>query len=205
MTSLMSYDFMRDTPKNLGVFLANIIRLMLSNDLFKGIKPEGEALQALYTPFWYAYTAALDGGKTAIDERNTRHQALLPQALKVARLVAAQAGTDTSIILAAGFKLRKTTKTATPEVGMPTNFTIQKGDKSGSVYAAWKGTGGSISFDIESRLKDETDWSNSRHTSNENILMTGYTPGTYVEFRVCGNGRGETVSDCTAPLGIWIN
>ena len=205
MANLISFSFNRLPTKDMGVFTANVIQQMSADAQFVSLKPEVDALKSLYEPFWAAYTDALKGGSDRLSIRNTRQETMRLQLHKLGLLTEILAEGDASIILAAGFDLRKMTKTIVPEVSTPTNLTAEKGNKMGSVALAWKGTAGVVSFDIESRTDGTTEWQNGKHTTQQSIMLYGFQPGKLIEFRVCANGRGETESDFTPPVGLWIS
>jgi hypothetical protein len=59
-------------------------------------------------------------------------------------------------------------------------------------------------YGIEQRAKNVTDWRNGEYTTNDGILLSGYTPGSYVEFKVRTIGAEELKSDWSPVVGVWV-
>ena len=203
MPSLISLSFNSLTPKNLGVFTNNVVTQMSNNALFVSLKPEIEALKSAYELFWAAYTDALKGGSDRIILRDVLKEATRVQLYTVALLVEILAKGDRNVALAAGFEVRKTTKTASSTVSTPTNLTGTKGDKIGSVSLSWKGDG--KSYDVECFAQGAKEWKMLKTTTQQSITVYGFELGSMIQFRVSANGVGETESDYSTPIEVWIS
>jgi hypothetical protein len=208
MANNISYDFLNYAPKDLGVFTENILEQMLPNPTFAPFKEEVERLKTIYTPFWAAYLVALKGGSDRITDRDNWQTELNLQLLVVAFLVESKAVRNPSVVAESGYKGRKQAKSsATPvEVLAPINFVGEDiKTKLGSAELWWKGSVGSVSYNIESRVKGETDWSNRKHTTRQSIILDGFPSGAYVEFRVSANGTGVSTSDWSVIVTVLVS
>lgn len=203
MPSLISFSFNSLTSKNIGTFTNNVVQQMKADAQFMQLKPEVDSLSALYDAFWSTYNDALKGGSDRILLRDTRKEAMRAQLYKTALLAEVLADSNPAVITAAGFELRKTTRTAAPPVSTPTNLKGEKGDKNGSVALSWKGAAGSTSFDIQCLMPNQTEWKTIKHTTLQSITIYGFELGQKIEFRISANGRGEEDSDWTEPIAVW--
>ena len=203
MANLISFSFNSLTPKNMGNFANNVVQQMSADTQFVSLKADVESLKLLHESFWAAFNDAQKGGSDRIALRNTRQEPMRAQLYKVALLVEILANGNPDVIKAAGFELRKTTKTPSPTVTTPTNLLAAKGDKIGSIALTWKGSAGSTSYDIQCRLVGETVWINSKHTTQQSVIIYGFELGKEVEFRIAANGVGETESDWSDPIRVW--
>jgi hypothetical protein len=208
MANNLSYDFVNYAPKDLGVFTENILQVLPANPLFDRFKEEIDGLKTLYPPFWSAYLAALKGGSDRIAERNACEDELVLQLLVVAFIVESKAVRNPAIVAETGYKSRKqSSASSTPvEVFAPTNFVGEDvKTRLGAAELWWKGSEGSVSYNIESRLKGTTDWSNRKHTTRQSIVLDGFPSGSYVEFRVSANGTGVKTSDWSVIVTVLVS
>jgi hypothetical protein len=205
MANNISYDFINFPPKDLGVFAQNITEQMPQYPIFDGFKEEVALLKSAYTPFWAAYLAALKGGSDRIAERNALQDELLLQLQVVAYLVESKAVRNPSVVADSGYKQRSKTKSSAPEVQVPTNIEGTNLKRLGAFELGWKGSEGSISYTIETRIKGETAWGNRKNTTRQNIVLEGFPSGVYVELRICANGSGTSTSDWSDIITVLVS
>lgn len=205
MANLVSYSFNRLPPKDMGIFANNVIQQMTGDAQFVDLMPQVTILKSLYDPFWAAYNDALKGGTDRRNLRNDTQEVMRVQLNTVALLVEVLAKGRPPVVEAAGFALRKTTRTSAPPVTTPTNLVGEKGPKTGSMALAWKGTEGSVSYDVQVRLKGTDEWKTIKQTTLQSIILYDFELGKCMEVRICAQGRGETSSDYTQPIEVWIS
>lgn len=205
MANLLSYSFNRLPPKGMGLFTNNVIQQMTGDAQFADLMPQVTLLKSLYDPFWAAYNDALKGGTDRRNLRDETQEAMRIQLNTVGLLVEVLAKGRTAVIKAAGFELRKTTRTSAPPVTTPTNLTGEKGPKVGSMALTWKGSEGSVSYDVQVRLKGSGEWKTIKQTTLQSIILYDFELGKCMEVRICAQGRGETSSDYTQPIEVWIS
>jgi hypothetical protein len=205
MANLVSYSFNRLPPKDMGTFTNNVIQQMTGDAQFLELMPHVTLLKSLYEPFWAAYNDALKGGTDRRNRRDETKEAMRIQLNTVALLVEVLAKGRSAVIEAAGFELRKTTRTSAPPVSPPTNLFGEKGPKTASLALNWKAGEGSISFDVQIRLKGNGEWKTIKQTTLQSIILYDLELGKCMEVRICAQGRGETSSDYTQPIEVWIS
>lgn len=178
----------------------SIIVVRLSAALFVSFSAQKDALSTALTAL---NVVLADPKSNAAEKEAARHNVLSVLDL-LAPAIEVFAQGDDAIEAASGFDIRKTTVTKITSVSPPSNFLVLNTDRTTEVRGSWKTVEGAVNYAIEYRLKGETVWHNGHFTSKREILMSGFEPGTYVEFRVCTLGRGELKSDWTPIVGVWI-
>ncbi|MEI8272906.1 MAG: fibronectin type III domain-containing protein [Paludibacter sp.] len=122
--------------------------------------------------------AALNGGKEATALLHQTEEDWANKMRLMARYVDRIADGDSAIILGAGFNLAKQpTPAARPE------FSVEQGEKSGSVILQRKRVDGARSY-IWQQSIDGNEWITTQTTAQASVELTGLTPLTKYWFRV---------------------
>ena len=122
--------------------------------------------------------AALNGGKDATALLHQAEEDWVNKMRLTARFVDRIADGDSAIILGAGFNLAKQpTPAARPE------FSVEQGEKSGSVVLQRKRVDGARSY-IWQQSIDGNEWITTQTTAQASVELTGLTPLTKYWFRV---------------------
>ena len=122
--------------------------------------------------------AALNGGKEATALLHQAEEDWVNKMRLTARFVDRIADGDSAIILGAGFNLAKQpTPAARPE------FSVEQGEKSGSVVLQRKRVDGARSY-IWQQSIDGNEWITTQTTAQASVELTGLTPLTKYWFRV---------------------
>lgn len=122
--------------------------------------------------------ASLNGGKEATALLHQAEEDWVNKMRLMARYVDRIADGDSAIILGAGFNLAKQpTPAARPE------FSVEQGEKSGSVVLQRKRVDGARSY-IWQQSIDGNEWITTQTTAQASVELTGLTPLTKYWFRV---------------------
>jgi hypothetical protein len=204
MKSLVLFNFKRLSQTALAAFAHDVIGLMLADAQFNDLKPQVEDLKARYDAYQSAAVAAVNGGRLAILERDEAYENLLKQLTTVARFVEIIADDRESVVLAAGFNVRKSSRSI-DSVAPPTGLVVENLQRSGALRLYWQGATGAVNYAIEHLAKGEPAWKNGKYTTRQEVVLENYQPGTFVEFRIRSLGRKELESDWCSPVGIWVS
>jgi hypothetical protein len=178
----------------------SIIVVRLSAALFVSFSAQKESLSAALMAF---NVVLADPKATAAEKEAVRGNVLNALDLLAPAVEVFAQGND-ALEAASGFEIRKTTVTKITNVNAPTNFLVLNTDRTTEVRGSWKTVEGAINYAIEYRPKGETVWHGGNFTSKREILLSGFEPGAYLEFRVCTLGRGELKSDWSPTVGVWV-
>jgi hypothetical protein len=178
----------------------SIIAVRLAAALFVAFSAQKDALTAALT----ALNVVLADPKSSATEKEAVRNRVLGILDLLAPAIEVFAQGDDAIESASGFDIRKTSVTKITSVNVPSNFMVLNTDRTSEVRGSWKTVEGAVNYALEYRVKNETVWHNGYFTSKREILMSGFEPGTYIEFRLCALGRGELKSDWTPIIGVWI-
>ena len=196
---MIIYAYRQKSNSQLFSF-GSIIVVRLSAALFVSFSAQKDALSTALT----AFNVVLADPKSSAAEKEAARNSVLFILDLLAPAIEVFAKGDDAIEAASGFDIRKTTVTKITSVNMPSNFLVLNTDRSTEVRGSWKTVEGAVNYAIEYRAKNETMWHNGHFTSKREIVMSGFEPGTYTEFRVCALGRGELKSDWTPIVGVWV-
>jgi hypothetical protein len=122
--------------------------------------------------------AALNGGKEATALLHQTEEDWINKMRITARYVDRIANGDGAIILGAGFNLAKQ-----PAPASRPEFSVEQGEKSGSVYLQRKRVTGARSY-IWQQSTDGEVWTTAQTTAQASVEITGLTPLTKYWFRV---------------------
>ena len=202
--NIISFSFKSLPESELSTFANNVHLKMTQDDQFIALKPHVDELKAKYDFFTLALSNASDGGSKLILAKNKSLKELSDQLMAVAYFVNMLAKGDTEIADAAGYEVRKPAK-AIDKLTKPGNLAVKQDDASGAVKLSWEKVPGAVNYGIETLKKGETAWKNGKYTTRKEIVLTGFEPGTYVEFRNRALGRNGLESEYSTVVGAWIS
>jgi hypothetical protein len=197
---MINFGFRQFNDARLFMFASVMMQRLKNDPQFISFKPQLEEL----TTACSAFSAVLADPQARRAAKDATRNNLLDVLNLLAPAVEAFAKGDINIEEAAGFDTRKTTISKVTSVDTPLNFLVLNTPKTSEVRLSWKTVDGGLNYAIEHRLKGETVWHGGSFTTKREMLLSGFEPGTYVEFRLCALGRGELKSDWTSIVGVWI-
>ena len=203
---IISFSFKRYAADQLSTFTSNICLKMAQDAQFADLKPQVDELKSKYSAFTVALSNASDGGSPLIAAKNKSMDELKNQLIAVAYFVNILAKKDEEIVKAAGYEPRSATSSnAVTKLTKPGNLTVKQDDASGAVKLSWEKVPGAVNYGIETLKKGETAWKNGKYSTRKEIILTGFEPGTYVEFRNRALGYNELESEYSNVVGAWIS
>jgi Fibronectin type III domain len=197
---MINFSFRQFNDPKLFMFSNVIIQRLKNDPQFTSFQPQLEAL----TTACAAFTVILADPQARRMAKDARRDDLLAVLNLLAPVVEVFAKGDVAIEEASGFDTRKNTISKITSVDAPTNFSVLNTERSGEVRLSWKTADGALNYTAEYRLKDQTVWQSGNFTTKRELLLSGFEPGTYLEFRVRTLGRGELKSDWTPVVGVWV-
>ena len=209
---MISHTYKNMSPTDIESFGALIISRLSNNTLFNTVKAAVLLdLELAQNAFSAAKTATASGGSDRIQIRDTCQKALVNQLYFTSIKVEDLAKGDSAVIEAAGYALRKATRSkrtkkepvavVTPSGLKVTNIKT----KPGFLYLAWSEVAGVLNYAVEFRIKGETVWKNGTYTTNEFVELSGFASDTIIEFRIRALGASEDKSDWTAVVKILVD
>lgn len=201
---MLSFNFKRMKDADLFTFSGGVIQRVTTDKQFGSLKLQVEALKKAYDAYGLALSAATMGGKDRLKERDDRRDALVLELNIVGKSVDVMARGKDNVLQDAGFELRKSTASKTLNIVAPPNFSVLNTERAGEVRLSWTGAEDALTYAIEQKLKEDATWKNGEYTSRREILLSGYEQGKCVEFRIRTLGRGESKSDWSSAVGVWV-
>lgn len=202
---IISFSFKRYSADPLSTFTSNICLKMAQDAQFADLKPQVDELKSKYSAFTVALSNASDGGSPLIAAKNKSMDELKNQLIAVAYFVNILAKKDEEIVKAAGYEPRSSSSNSITKLTKPGNLTVKQDDASGAVKLSWEKVPGAVNYGIETLKKGETAWKNGKYSTRKEIILTGFEPGTYVEFRNRALGYNELESEYSNVVGAWIS
>lgn len=202
---IISFSFKRYPADQLSTFTSNICLKMAQDARFDDLKPQVDELKSKYDAFTVALSNASDGGSSLITAKNKSMDELKSQLIAVAYSVNILAKKDADIVKAAGYEPRSASSNSITKLTKPGNLIVKQDDVSGAVKLSWEKVPGAVNYGIEILPKGGTAWKNGKYTTRKEIILTGFEPGTYVEFRNRALGYNELESEYSNVVGAWIS
>ena len=203
---IISFAFKRYPAAQLSTFTNNICLKMAQNALFDDLKPQVDELKSKYSAFTIALSNASGGGSPQITAKNKSMDDLKNELIAVAYYVNIVAKKDEEIVKAAGYEPRSSSSSnSITKLTKPGNLIVKQDDASGAVKLSWEKVPGAVNYGIEMSPKGGTAWKNGKYTTRREIILTGFEPGTYVEFRNRALGYNELESEYSNVVGAWIS
>jgi hypothetical protein len=142
--------------------------------------------------------AAVDGGKTAIAQKNKLRDAAVKLYTQLAHYVEANCNEDMTTFLLSGFTAKPTTKAAPQPLAVPTLTSVLEGAVSGQLKVKIASVPGGLSYDLRYGAMPPgvttpgttpATWTDMVVTSTKAFTVSGLTPGTVYAFQVRALGR----------------
>jgi hypothetical protein len=192
----------------LSVYANQVITSMTSNKQFSSLKTEIEALKKCYEAYSVALVNNINGGRIATLEKDNCKTALLEQLSSIALLVELLAKGEESIILAAGFSVRKAANSYS-SLTPPSVLKITNESDKGIVTIQLEKVAGATVYGIEKRIKTESSpdagWTNGDYTSACRTQLKGLESGKIYQFKFRAIGSKGLVSDWSAMQELLVS
>ena len=200
--------FKKLTQEALATFAINVVSLMSNDPQFASLSAAITDLKNCSDAYSTALTNSVNGGRLLIIEKNKCKKALLNQLSDTAFFVDVLAKGEESIILAAGFSVRKPNSSYT-SLEAPLVLKLDNDIKKGVVNVQLEKVEGATVYGIEKCIvtpgEPDGPWMNGDYTSALKFQMTGLESGkTYLfRFRAIGfKGLVSAFSDVES-LEVW--
>ena len=182
----------------LGPFTDNIITCMTDNPAFPTPFVPIPDLKATLSTFTGAASAALNGGKIEIAQRNAARGALVIRLHQQAAYVEGVAGNDLPTLLSSGFKEVSTNRTPIPLI----KPVIDRVENLQSMQLALRLQAVPTARAYEVRLSfGSGDWTTAGiFTQARKIVLTNLTPGTTYTIQARAIGGSTGASDWSDPV-----
>ena len=179
---------------SLATYANNVITLMTENPLFVSLSANVAELKTGYDAYIVALANNVNGGRIATIDKDKCKKDVEKQLTKVALLVDILANGQESIIMAAGFNVRKAEMTTYTALKAPNVLKLVNESEAGIVTIELEKVPGATNYGIEKRIvlegQPDTPWTNGDYTSACKTQIKGLESGkTYqLHFRAIGNG-----------------
>ena len=201
---MINYNFKQMTDAQLLTRAGIIVQCITTETSLVSLKPQGETLKTLTQSFSVAVADARLRGTDRTSVKDACRNQVIDELNSLGKNLEGFSHGDENIEKLGGFETRKAPSSKENVLLLPPIFTIINTPRSGEVKLSWKSVEGSVNYAIEFRKKGETTWQNGKFTTKREILLSDLEPGTYMEFRIQTLGRGESKSDWSSIVGIWI-
>jgi hypothetical protein len=193
----------------LAVYANNVITLMGDNTLFSNLNAEIAVLKQCYDDYAAALSQNVNGGRVATFEKDTCKKALILQLYTVAITVDVLANGQESIILLAGFDVRRPATKYTA-LNMPTILKVENEKTAGVATLYLVKVPGATNYSIEKRIKTagsltDAPWMNGDYSTAAKAKLTDLQSATYYEFRIRAIGNKGLVSEWSPVVGVWVS
>ncbi len=192
----------------LAIYANQVIANMTADKQFANLKTNVEALKKSYDAYNLALVNNINGGRVATLEKDKCKKELIDQMTSVALLVDFQANGDESVILAAGFDVRKPANHYT-SLNAPTVLKMINETEKGVVSVMLEKVFGATVYGIEKRIVTEgqpdTAWTNGDYTSACRTKLTGLESGKTYQFKFRAIGSKGLVSEWSAAQEVLVS
>jgi hypothetical protein len=207
MANVILSAFSRLGQDALATYAKNCITLMTANAQYASLNNSIAVLKQSHDAYSEALSNNVNGGRLATMEKDKCKKDLNKQLSSVAYLVDLLADGEDSIIMAAGFDVRKAAASydvlAAPDVLKLTNeptaglLTVQLGRVMGAnVYG------------VEKRIKTDGEpqaWVNGEYSSALKFQLTGLQSGKTYQFQFRGIGNKSLVSPWSSTVEVLVS
>jgi hypothetical protein len=200
--------FTRLSQDALAAYANQVITNMTIDKQFSTLKADVEVLKKSNDAYNIALANNINGGRIATLEKDNCKKELLNQLSNVALLVDFQAKGDESIILAAGFDVRKPANSYSA-LTTPNVLKILNETEKGIVSVQLEKVLGATVYGIEKRVKTEGQleaaWTNGDYTTACRTQISGLDSGKTYQFKFRAIGSKGLVSDWSATQEVLVS
>lgn len=184
----------RLNPRSLVFFTRRLINKMTGNANFPDPDPSLADLTAKLTEFENLATAALNGGRAEVYNRNESAKELKAMLRTLADYVSLVAKGNGTLILSSGFDVRSEPEPA-PPLTNPRGLEASRSSRSGEVTLDWTTVPNALNYQVEFTTTDpnlpEVNWVQSGVSSKSKYSVDNLSVGQYYWFRVKAYGRDD--------------
>jgi hypothetical protein len=195
----------RTLPQNEAAdFAETISGRMAKDEQFQPMLPVVNELKVALQAFKDARSEAEKGGEDRTLEKNNKLEIMREKLDTVGMQVYAFAAKRESIILAAGFNVRKK-GTHVSSLTTPIGLSGRDVEQEGCAEIWWQAVDNAVNYSIEVRTGDG-EWKNGRSSTRPNsTIIEGLEKGKYWEIRVRAMGRNYLESNYSQPITILVS
>ncbi len=204
MKSNASLSFKRLTQAESAAFTFDVINRMTTDAQFVSLAPQVEELKKRFDAYQLAASNAIYGGKLATMEKDAKLKELFYQLTLVARMVDVLANENETVIIAAGFDVRKK-PTSITDVSVPSNVKATNENRTGVVKLTWDAVEGAHMYAIERRKKGDNVWQNGDYGSSRSKVIEGLTTKSEWEFIVRALTSKGVKSDWSQAVDVLVS
>jgi hypothetical protein len=201
-------EFRRLNQAGLATFSSNVVNLMKSNPIFSSLTAEVTELDKRTEAYSVALTNNVNGGRLQTIEKDKCLKDVLDQLSIMAFLVDVLANGDESVILAAGFSIRKA-PTSYTYLAPPTILKAENEKAPGVAKIEIEKVAGATNYGIEKRIivdgQPAGAWTNGEYTSSARTIIENLQSNTEYEFRMRAIGNRGLVSDWSTIVSVRVS
>ena len=208
MKNVLLSAFTKLSQDSLNTYAQNVVQLMTTDPLFTSLSPAVATLKTVRDAYSVALTNNVTGGQITTIEKNNCKADLLNQLTKVALMVELLADGNTTIILAAGFDLRKAPKSYT-SLDAPDVLSVTNESKPGLVTVQLVKVEGATNYGVEKRIvtaeNPEGVWVNGEYSSALKFELENLESGKTYQLRFRSLGNKGLVSIWSAIQEVFVS
>jgi hypothetical protein len=207
MRNVLLNAFTKLGQDGLSTYTNNVISEMTTDPQFAGLDKPVAALKQIYDAYVVALANNVNGGRVATMEKNKCKKDLTQQLSNVATLVDLLANGDDSIVMSAGFDVRKDVNSyealVAPDVLKITNESI-----AGLVTVQLGRVVGATNYGVEKRIKtaaEDAAWQNGEYSSALKFQVSELTSGKTYQFQFRAIGNKGLVSPWSSMVEVLVS
>lgn len=207
MKTVVLSSFTKLGQDALAVYANNVITLMTEDAQFASLSTNVAKLKTCYDAYVVALSNNVNGGRVATIEKDKCKKEVTTELSNVALLVDLMAQGNDSIVMAAGFDVRKSAESYTA-LDAPDVLKIVNETTSGLVTVQLSKVIGATNYGIEKRLKSEAQalpWMNGQYSSALKFQLTDLEPGKTYQFQFRGIGNKGLVSPWSKIVEVLVS
>jgi hypothetical protein len=207
MRLINSTEFRRLSQAGLATFAHNVVSLMTANPIYSSLLDQVNELKKRADAYSVALTNNVYGGRLDTIEKDRCLKEVLEQLMVMAFLVDVLAKGNESIIVAAGFTVRKAPNSYTA-LAQPTILKLENEKESGVAYLELEKVEGATNYGIEKRIVVggvPGPWTNGDYTSAATKLLENLTPNSDYEVRLRAIGSKGLVSEWSSIVSVRVS
>jgi len=183
----VTYEFARLRLVLLIAFLREVVIKMTGSTKYPEPDPSLASVTAAVDEAETAMEEASDGDRVKIAIRNEKDEQLREKGSDLAAYVQNQCGNLVSNVLAAGFKVRKTSEPV-GKVGAPQDLRLSYTGTPGEFHLRIGKVRGKLNYTIQKSESVDGPYETIATSSSGRVVLTGFTPMKEYFIRACANG-----------------